>query len=186
MVLRNAAGDTVKDYPTEAWLAYDDEFLYLALRCRHPRGRYVAPMKVRKRDEDLRAYDRVSLLLDLDRDYSTYFDFQVDQRGCLAEDCWGDKTWNPRWFVAVRSGETCWQIEAAIPLIELTGNQIPVGTAWACNVVRIIPGRGVQAWSVPAGVEPRPEGMGLLIFTRDPDQADKAKTPRPQEMPKVR
>jgi hypothetical protein len=42
-----------------------------------------------------------------------------------------------------------------------------VGKAWACNVVRVLPGRGVQAWSLPADVEPRPEGLGLLIFTAD-------------------
>jgi photosystem II stability/assembly factor-like uncharacterized protein len=177
LVLRNAAGDTVKEFPTEAWLAYDDDFLYLALRCRHPQGRYVPPVKVRKRDEDMCAYDRVSLLLDLDRDYSTYFHFQVDQRGCLAEDCWGDRTWNPRWFVAVHSDQTSWQIEAAIPLVELTGSRVPLGSAWACNVVRVIPGRGVQAWSLPAGVAPRPEGMGLLMFTNDPNQGEAAKPP---------
>jgi hypothetical protein len=31
-------------------------------------------------------------------------------------------------------------------------------------VARVLPGRGVQGWSLPAGVEPRPEGMGLLFF----------------------
>jgi photosystem II stability/assembly factor-like uncharacterized protein/tetratricopeptide (TPR) repeat protein len=162
---RNVSGDTSKDYPTEARLAYDKEFLYLALRCEHPADRHVAPVKVRQRDADLRDFDRVSLLIDLDRDYSTYFHFQVDQRGCLSDDCWGDKSWNPRWFVAVRSDATSWQIEAAIPLKELTGDPLPAGRAWACNLVRILPGRGVQAWSAPADVEPRPEGMGLLIFT---------------------
>jgi hypothetical protein len=169
-VLRNAVGDTVKDYPTEAWLAYDQDFLYLALRCRHQADRYVPPVKVRQRDADLRPYDRVSLLLNLDRNYSTYFHLQVDQRGCVFEDCWGDRTWDPRWFVAVRSDRTGWQIEAAIPMVELTGDKVPLGTAWACNVVRVLPGRGVQAVSLPADVDPRPEGMGLLIFTQDPNQ----------------
>jgi hypothetical protein len=166
-VLRNAIGDTAKDYPTEVWLAHDADFLYLALRCRHPADRYVPPVPVRSRDADLRNYDRVSLLLDLDRDYSTYFHLQVDQRGCVCDDCWGDLSWDPRWFVAVNSDRTGWQVEAAIPLAELTGDPITPGHAWACNVVRVLPGRGVQAFSVPADVQPRPEGMGLLIFTRD-------------------
>jgi photosystem II stability/assembly factor-like uncharacterized protein len=171
LVLRNAVGDTVKDYPTEVRLAYDQDFLYLAVRCRHPADRYVPPVKVRQRDADLRPYDRVSLLLDLDRDYSTCFQLQVDQRGCVFEDCWGDRSWNPRWFVALRSDRTGWQVEAAIPMAELTGDRVPLGSAWACNVVRILPGRGVQGWSVPADVEPRPEGMGLLLFTQDAAQA---------------
>jgi photosystem II stability/assembly factor-like uncharacterized protein len=168
LVLGNAVGDTVKDYPTEVRLAYDKDFLYLALSCRHPAACRVPPVKVRPQAADLRPYDRVSLLLDLDRDYSTYFHLQVDQRGCVCEDCWGDSSWNPRWFVAVRSEADSWQIEAAIPLTELTGDAVTTGRAWACNVVRVLPGRGVQAWSLPADVQPRPEGMGLLVFTKEP------------------
>jgi photosystem II stability/assembly factor-like uncharacterized protein/tetratricopeptide (TPR) repeat protein len=165
--LRSAVGDTVKEYPTEVWTAYDKDFFYLALRCKHPADRYVAPVKVRQRDADLRPYDRVSVLLDLDRDYSTFFHLQIDQRGCLCEDCWGDLNWNPRWFVAVQSDANGWTAEAAIPLIELTGDRVTVGQAWACNVVRVLPGRGVQGLSLPADVQPRPEGMGALIFTQD-------------------
>jgi photosystem II stability/assembly factor-like uncharacterized protein len=163
----NAVGDTAREYPTEAWLAFDKEFLYLALRCRHPADRHVPLVQLRPRDADLRSYDRVSLLLDLDRDYATYFQLQIDQRGCVCEDCWGDRTWNPRWFVAAHSDQTSWQIEAAIPLAELTGDNVTAGKAWACNLVRVLPGRGVQAWSLPADVQPRPEGMGLLLFGAD-------------------
>lgn len=172
IVFRNAVNDTLKEYPTEAWLAYDKDFLYVALRCKHPEGAQVAPVRGRQHDADLRNFDRVSLLLDLDRDYSTAFHLQVDQRGCVHEDCWGDRSWNPRWFVAVKSDKTCWQIEAAIPMTELSGDNVTVGKAWACNVTRIVPGRGVQALSLPADVQPRPEGMGLLLFA--PEQ-----TPRP-------
>jgi photosystem II stability/assembly factor-like uncharacterized protein len=178
LVLRNAVGDTVKDYPTEVWLAYDQEYLYLALRCRHPADRYVSPVKVRPRDADTRPYDRVTLLLDLDRDYTTTFNLHVDQRGCVCDDCWNDLTWDPRWFVAIQSEPTCWQIEAAIPLQELTGDQVKPGHVWSANVVRIVPGRGVQAVSVPADVTPRPEGMGLLWFgdaVRPPEAKEKAR-----------
>jgi photosystem II stability/assembly factor-like uncharacterized protein len=183
LVLRNAVGDTTGDYPTEVRLAYDKDFLYVALRCRHPADRYVPPVKPRPQDADLRPYDRISLLIDLDRDYSTYFQLQVDQRGCVCDDCWGDRTWNPRWFVAVRSDRDGWQIEAAIPLVELTSDKVTVGRTWACNVVRVLPGRGVQAWSLPADVQPRPEGMGLLMFLQDPQKPQVART---REMPVAR
>jgi photosystem II stability/assembly factor-like uncharacterized protein len=167
LVLRNVVGETAKECTTEVWLGYDKEYLYLALRCKHPANQYVAPVKVRPHDADLRPYDRVSLLLDLDRDYSTYYHLQIDQRGCVCDDCWGDLTWNPRWYVAVDSDAAGWRIEAAIPLIELTAEPISGGKAWACNVVRVLPGRGVQAWSTPADVQPRPEGMGLLLFGQE-------------------
>ncbi len=173
IILKNAVGETAKDYRTEVRLAYDREFLYLAFRCQHPEGSRVEPVKSRPHDADLRPYDRVSLLLDLDRDYSTYFHLQADQRGCVYEDCWGDQGWNPNWYVAVHSETTSWQIEAAIPIVELTADPVTLGKAWACNLVRVIPGHGVQAMSVPADVEPRPEGMGLLLFTDGPSGEEK-------------
>lgn len=165
---RNATGDTLKEYPTEALFAYDTDFLYFAVRSRHPADRHVPAVKERQRDADLRGHDRVSLLLDLDRDYSTYCHLQIDQRGAVCEDAWGDRTWNPKWFVAVHADSENWWVEAAIPLVELTGTPVTVGKAWACNVVRVLPGRGVQAFSLPADVQPRPEGMGLLLFAAEP------------------
>ena len=47
-------------------------------------------------------------------------------------------------FVAVKSDKDGWSAEAAIPLTELTGERVTVGKAWGCNVVRVVPGRGVQ------------------------------------------
>lgn len=171
MVLADAVGQTQQDYPSIVLFAYDQEFLYVALRCQHPAGRRVAPSMPRPRDGDLRPFDRVSLLFDLDRDYSTYYHLQVDQRGWVREDCWGDTSWNPKWFVAVHSTDDFWQIEAAIPLGELTGERITLNTSWACNISRVLPGRGVQSFSQPADVEPRPEGMCLLLFYQDPAKA---------------
>jgi photosystem II stability/assembly factor-like uncharacterized protein/tetratricopeptide (TPR) repeat protein len=149
---------------TRAAFAFDDENLYIAVVCRHPAGMKKEPVGKRTRDMDLRAFDRVSILIDLDRDYQTYYQLQIDQRGAVTEDCWGDKTWNPKWFVAVQADDTGWTAEAAIPLSELTGDVVAPGKLWAVNVVRTVPGKGVQAWSGPAGVVPRPEGMGILTF----------------------
>ena len=167
MLLTDAAGGSAKDSPTEAWLAYDPEYLYVAVRCKHAAGQRVPPVKVRSRDADLGAYDRVSLMLDLDRDYASAFHLQIDQRGCCREDCTGDVSWNPKWFVAVESTEDGWTAEVAIPLGELTGEPIQFeSTRWVCNLTRVLPGRGVQSFSQPADVRPRPEGMCALIFSQ--------------------
>ena len=180
LVLSTTSGDlelsTTKDekskfaseYTTKAWFSCDNGHLYVAVQCTHPAGKRVPPVEKRDRDMDLRRYDRVSIMLDMDRDYQTCYHLQIDQRGCLAEDCWGDPSWNPKWFVAVHSDETIWTAEAAIPWHELTGNPPTAGNTWATNVTRIVPGRGVQAWSTPADARPRPEGMGLLQFIDKP------------------
>jgi photosystem II stability/assembly factor-like uncharacterized protein len=183
IALKGAAGETLKDYPTEIRMTYDKEFLYLGVRCFHPAGRSVAPVAGRKHDEDLRGFDRVSLMLDLDRDYSTCFHFQVDQRGQVAEDCWGDKSWNPQWFVATHNEATAWTLEAAIPLVALSGDAITNGKAWAFNIVRSIPGEGVQSFSLPAEVPEvamRLEGMGLLMFSADTKQTAARENPMPR------
>jgi hypothetical protein len=185
--LRNAAGDTLAACPTEARLAYDKDFLYLAVRCARPTDPpHPEPVKGRTHDADLRGHDRISLLLDLDRDYATCFHLQVDERGCVADDCWGDRSWSPRWFVAVHSEPAAWVVEAAIPMTALTGDTVTAGKAWAVNVVRVLPGRGVQAWSLPAEVPEealRPEGLGLLLFAQDARQA--ATDGRAKPMPRV-
>jgi photosystem II stability/assembly factor-like uncharacterized protein len=189
LVLRDAVGASAADNQTEVWLAFDDAFLYLAARCRHPEATPATLARSRAHDADLRGRDRISLLLDLDRDYLTYFRLDVDERGCVREDCSGDTTWDPRWFVAVQSDQTSWRVEAAIPLTELTGDRPRAGQVWACNLVRVLPGRGVQAFSVPADVEPRPEGMGLLQFTGEAQSAKAngkpAKTTGQAEKPKM-
>lgn len=170
VALKNAGGGSVTTHPTEARMTYDRDYLYLAVRCVHPRGESVPAKKPRTRDEDLRAYDRVSLMLDVDRDYNTCWHLQVDARGCVAEDCWGDRSWSPKWFVAVHRDESSWTVEAAIPRTMLRGDAVTPGQAWAVNVVRTVPGTGVQAFSLPAEAPEtavRPEGLGLLLFTGD-------------------
>ena len=170
VTLQDASGKTRAAWPTEARVSYDRDFLYVAVRCGHPPGKGTAAAQTRTRDGDLRQHDRVSILLDLDRDYATCFHLQVDASGCVAEDCWGDRTWDPRWFVAIHRDETAWVLEAAIPRHALSADHITPGRTWAANVVRVLPGQGVQALSLPAEAPEealRPEGMGLLLFVQE-------------------
>jgi photosystem II stability/assembly factor-like uncharacterized protein len=170
------AGPTIENrYPTEVRMAHDVDFLYIAVRCGHPAGQSTPAAKVRTRDQDMRKNDRVSILLDLDRDYATCFHLQVDQRGCVLEDCWGDRTWDPRWFVAIHREPTSWTAEIAIPRNALTSDHITAGNAWAANFVRVVPSQGVQAFSLPAEapeVALRPEGMGLILFANDAERVE--------------
>jgi tetratricopeptide (TPR) repeat protein len=153
------------EWPARVMLAYDAEFLYLAITARQAPGvRYEAATGPRPRHADLSAHDRVELFLDVDRDFVSYYHFTIDDRGWAAEDCWGDRTWNPQWFVAARTENQTWTVEAAIPWNQLTGKPPQAHDAWAIGIQRIVPGVGFQSWNVPAAVEVIPEGFGYLSF----------------------
>lgn len=144
-------------------LSYDHEFLYVAASCPKAGGvEYSADDRPRTRDADLTPQDRVELRLDLDRDYTTAFEFTIDRRGWTHEACWGDATWNPTWYVAADGDDASWTIEAAIPLAELTDRPPEARHVWAIAIRRIVPGVGDETWAGEGTDSPSP--YGLLIF----------------------
>jgi photosystem II stability/assembly factor-like uncharacterized protein len=151
---------------TSVKIRYDDTYLYLAAECKFADPSQTKPKAERRtRDGDVTANDRIELFIDVDRDYMTGFRFRVDQTGQAAEDCWGDTTWNPKWYVDTTSDASGYRVEMAIPLKELTVDPAKIQSqVWAVNVQRVVPGTGVLAASRPASVEPRPEGLMLLVF----------------------
>lgn len=162
--LRSPARDD-QQWGAVVMLAYDSEFLYLGVSCSRAEGfRYVPNDAPRPRDPDLSDHDRVELLVDVDRDFATYYKLAIDHRGWVAESCWHDTTWNPTWYVASGGDEQSWTAEAAIELDGLARELPAEGTSWAVGVQRIVPGVGFQSWTEPARPEVVPEGMGYLMF----------------------
>ena len=152
---------------SEAMFLYDREFLYIALRCKKTPGfayHYQDFREIpRTHDPNLSREDRVELLLDLKRNYTTYDTFELDYRGWVSESRWQDKNWNPRWFVARQEDDTFWSLEAAIPLDQLTNNKPTKGSIWGIALRRIVPGVGIDAWNVENSFNTR-EGFGYLVF----------------------
>jgi len=147
-------------------LAYDAEFLYVGLSVPRLEG---APLdrpqtKGRSHDADLSRHDRVSLCLDVDRDYTTWYEFQVDQRGWSFESCWDDRRWNPKWYVATSAEDSHWRVEAAIPWTELAPAAPQRGSLWSAAVSRTTPTVGTQSWVHPASSRPKPGSFGLVKF----------------------
>ena len=147
-------------------LSYDDAYLYVAASV--PRCPSTPSADViyagRKHDADLRTFDRLQFAFDIDRDYATWYRFDVDQRGSTRESLWEDNRWNPEWFVAAESDDQHWRIEVAIPFEELVGTAPTQGTMWAVGIARVIPTEAVQTWTHPAGLSPRGETFGLVQF----------------------
>lgn len=153
------------EWPTQVRLAYDDRFLYVAATCaRAPGIIYRAAQGQRPRDASLDQHDRVELCLDVDRDRATWFQWSIDARGWTSESCWGDRSWNPTWYVAQHANEAGWSAEAAIAWADVSGAAPAAGTVWAMGLQRVAPGAGFQSWTNHAAVDIVPAGFGLLRF----------------------
>jgi photosystem II stability/assembly factor-like uncharacterized protein len=162
--LRSALVDDA-EWPAVALLAYDQEYLYLALDCRQATGlAYERGDSPRPRDGDLSAHDRVDFYIDIDRDFATAYRLSIDHRGWTGEACWGDATWNPTWYVAAGGEKGRWTAEAAIALDELDSRPSEAKQVWALGIQRTVPGVGFQSWTTPAAISPVPQGFGYLIF----------------------
>jgi photosystem II stability/assembly factor-like uncharacterized protein len=147
-------------------LARDAQYLYFAASIpRVPGLPKDGPMRLgRKHDQDLSAYDRISLFFDVDRDGVTWYQIDIDQRGCVAEWCWNDSSWNPAVGVAAAGDEERWRIEGAIPFSEMVPQAPRPGDGWGFAVVRTAPSVKQEAWIPPASTHPRPESFGILRF----------------------
>ncbi len=155
-----------RDSPsTKVQLAHDGEFLYLAAVCAKAAGMDYPPGDgPRPRDARLEGQDRLDLLLDIDRDRSTYYRLTIDHRGWTHDACCGSPAWNPSWYVAARSDADSWTCEVAIPFDQLIAQAPGVRDVWAVGLQRTLPDVGLQSWTRPASVDIMPEGFGYLRF----------------------
>jgi hypothetical protein len=164
------SGEGLGEGLAEIRLTHDREFLYLAVHCLKAENvDYPSENSPRERDADLNRFDRVALKLDVDRDYSTAYEFTVDSRGWTHDALDGDATWNPTWYVAASNDQSSWTAEAAIPLAELVDKPPAARDVWAVAVRRTIPRTGYQTWSAAkprgnAASDDSPAQFGLLIF----------------------
>ncbi|MCS7020858.1 MAG: YCF48-related protein [Gemmataceae bacterium] len=158
--------------PGQSWLTHacfcwDEQYLYVGVRCAHAADQRVSPLQPRPRDADLRGRDRLELLLDLDRDGQTFFRFCVDHRGAPAEDCTDDPQWNPKYFLAYQADDQAWIAEWAIPWKELGLPRAPASQTIAFQLLRIIPAHGVLGLAPAHGGDIRHTPVALLRFQPD-------------------
>lgn len=137
--------------------ANDESYLYVGVKCaKNSKLNYESDGRARTYDADLTGQDRVRLLLDVDRDYTTYFDLAIDHRGWTNDACWQDKSWNPKWFVAAGGDAGHWTCEAAIPWSELTAEPPKIGEACAISAERLT--------ATPNSKVVSPNDFCLLLF----------------------
>lgn len=150
---------------SQCWIVRDKKFLYFAARCptsKPPKAGFAEA----SRDQDDPRNDRVELLVDTDRDWSTFFRLAACEDGSTLDDCGGDVSWNPKWYVAIDRQSDGWTAECAIPLSALAPYSPQPGDAWAIGLQRRGPGRSLESWSYPATSKGLATGFGVLIVEK--------------------
>ena len=145
--------------------AGDNEYFYVAARLQRPGPNRCVASQARGHDADHTGFDRLSIFLDVDRDYQTGYELTIDERGEVSETCVGDPSWNPRCVVAVDSDEKVWRFELAIPWSEMVPRRPSTGSHWGLRLVRTMPAVGWQGWGGEVDQRGAPTvGAGFLSF----------------------
>ena len=167
------------DWPATVMLAYDAEFLYIAIRCREP------PDAAREGDSPIRRHDIRAPGTSPRRGRATPTSPRTTASKCSST----STAISPRtiaWRSIIAAGRTI--AAGATPRgtrrglsprggrraggrpkrrfrwPNLTGRPPQPRDVWAVGIQRVAPGVGFQSWSTPAAVAVLPDGFGYLVF----------------------
>ncbi len=154
-------GEGLPSEQTEAWLAYDDDALYVAFRCEHAAG---ATLKedAKRHDGDVWLDDSFEVYLDPHHGHESYFQICVNCRGAIRDSEATDAAWESGAKAKVKRGDDAWTVEIAIPFERLRLG-LDVGETWGINLVRNDRVNGQTAtWSLGGFHEPTRFGNAAL------------------------
>ena len=119
---------------TQAWLAFDDEYLYLAFSCSHPESAALRT-GAQERDGDTWLDDSVEVFLDPWHAHEKYYHFAVNAKGVVRDARALDVSWDCGVKTATRQELSSWSAELAIPYADLDLD-LRVGEMWGINLAR--------------------------------------------------
>ncbi len=186
--------------PTEAtkiWLAYNKDFLYIAVRCEDSRPGQIVATEM-KRDAMLMENDNIEIILDTFHDHRNAYFFSTNPAGAMvdgriSENQFAALEWDGIWNVRTQMDAEGWSAEFEIPFKTIGFN--PNLSEWGFNISRYLArNREGSRWASPSldvrthhvveagqitGFENISQGLGLDIkpygitgFTRDIYQPD--------------
>jgi len=158
---------------TEALLARDGKFLYIAVRCAEPDMKSVCRER-RKRDSDVWMDDCVEVFVDGNWDLKTYRHFVVSVANVQRDEACDitkkeiyDVKWNGKWKSAVQTGAAEWTAELAIPFADI-GVKAGAETMIGLNVCRERKKENeLTVWSPTFGGFHKPNLFGMVILCRE-------------------
>ena len=105
---------------TEAWVLYDEEYLYVAFICFASDPQTIIATELR-RDQRMNTDDTIAVILDTFHDHRNAFVFRVNPLGTkydmtLQDESRINSQWDETWEAAAQITERGWEAEMAIPL----------------------------------------------------------------------
>lgn len=156
---------------TEIRIFYDDEFLYLGVRCydREPRALIAKQMT---HDQSMVSDDRINLVLDTFHDERNAYFFQINPVGTRSEALIENnqifrREWDGIWYAKAIVDERGWSAEFAIPFktVALEAG----GTTWGFEAERFVRRRNEKSrWANPSRNRTVTDvaGIGTLVGLR--------------------
>ncbi|MCU0721525.1 MAG: hypothetical protein MUC83_17575, partial [Pirellula sp.] len=133
---------------TLIFMARDDKFIYLLTQSVESEPVASGSLtSARKRDSLNIEHNSVRLRIDLDRDYTTWFELGWSDSGEVIDACNDMLNWNPEWYMASKQTVYGWNAEIAIPIEELVSTDNPMSslmTHVGINIIHTVPGRGAR------------------------------------------
>jgi hypothetical protein len=183
--------------PTRVWLAYDKDYLYIAVRCEDRKPAQIVATEM-KRDAFLKDNDNIEIVLDTHHDNRNAYYFATNAAGALVEGRITENQmaaleWDGIWNVRTQINDSGWTAEFEIPYKTIGFN--PGISEWGFNISRYLArGRETSRWAAPSldvklyqviraghitGIEDISQGVGLDIkpygiagFSRDIKRED--------------
>ncbi len=123
---------------TQAWVTYDANALYVAVRCEEPQ---IKRMQIvgEKRDDEVWRGEDVEVMVAPPGQTQPFFHFMLNPRGVPWDGLNGDSnklSYNPQWSHAARIGNKEWTAEMAIPWAAMNMAAPQPGTQLRANVCR--------------------------------------------------
>ncbi len=132
-------GDPAR-FRTEAWIAYDDEAIYVAARMTDPSPDSIVAQLVR-RDQSVVA-DRFCVYFDPYHDKRSGYFFLVNAAGSVIDgtesnDGYEDSSWDGVWEGRAKRDATGWCVEMRVPFTQMRFQTADVQT-WGFNLRRVV------------------------------------------------
>lgn len=152
--------------PTAAWITYDQQALYFAVRCVEPDPTKMQLTAV-KHDGPVWEDDSIEIFIDTNYDRKSFYQIIVNAKGVTYDGKSDGNSWNGAYRSAAAMTDKGWAIELAIPWqdIGLDGppaSNSPIGL----NLVRNRPQANAEItqWAPTKGSNWRPQLYGTLTF----------------------